>query len=178
AVADDLGDAGEGRQVELVAIGEHPVQEEGGTVGDQVADRGHRGGAHHEHLSPVVGAAYQGDGVAPAAHRLDVGVEGGAAQQRVRIQQQAGGVATLRGGLRTGGGDDDRGVGDGVVPEGAVGAAGDLERRVGEGAVQLLGGAGGADDHGPHLGAVALGAAVAVLPPAAHPAVQRSVPSA
>src|SRR5699024_10462794 len=133
----------EGRQVELVAVGEHPVEEEGGAVGDQVADRRDRGGAHHEHLSPVVGAAHQGDRTAPATHRLDVGVERGAAQQRIRVQQQAGGVATLRGGLRPGGGDDDRPVRDRVVLEGAVGAAGDLERCVGEGAVQLLGGAGG-----------------------------------
>ena len=142
---------------------------------DEVPDRGQRGGAHHEHLSPVVGAAHQGDRAAPAAHRLDVGVEGRAAQQRIGIQQQARGVPSGRGGLRARGRHDDRAVRDGVVLERAVGAAGDLERGVREGAVELLGGAGGADHHRPHLGAIAFGAAVGVLPATADPAVQRAV---
>src|SRR5690606_36530522 len=108
----------------------------------------------------------------PAPNRLDIGVEGGTAQQSIRIQQQAGGVAGSGGRLRAGGGDDDRPVRDGVVLECSVGAAGDLQGGLGEGAVQLLGGAGGADDHGPRVGAVAFGAAIAVLPSAADPAVQ------
>src|SRR5690606_17766211 len=85
AVPDDLGDTGERRQVQLAAVLEDAVEEYGGAVGDEVTDRWQGGGPDHEHLSPVLGAAHQGDRPPPAAHGFDVGVVGGAAQQRVGV---------------------------------------------------------------------------------------------